>query len=144
MSFAHELRTASDHSCLVLRGEIDLAVRKDLDHVLQQAVGLSYAVTVVDLREVTYLDCCGIGVLVAAANAVRRRGNRMIVSHSGGIVRHVLELTGVLPHLTGAPPAAMRHVAIAALTPRERTPHASQAGSPSVAAESSPAWQLPA
>ncbi|MGE5829021.1 MAG: STAS domain-containing protein [Micromonosporaceae bacterium] len=106
MNLVHELRTASDHSCLVLHGKIDLAVRRELDQVLQHAVELSGTVTV-DLHDVTYLDCSGIGVLVAAANAARHRGHFMIVNYPEGTVRCVLELTGVLPYLTAGSPAAM-------------------------------------
>jgi anti-anti-sigma factor len=108
MTLVHELRTKADWSCLVLHGEIDLAVREELHAVLQHAVGLSHATTEVDLRDVTFLDCTAIGVLVAANNTARRQGHYVIVSHSWGIAHLVLELTGVLPYLT-APSA--RHVA---------------------------------
>src|SRR4029450_10527571 len=100
MNLVHELRTTSGRSCLVLHGEIDLAVREALDHVLQHAVGLSHTVTEVDLRDVTFLDCAAIGVLIAAPNTAHRRGRDVIVSHPHGIVRRVLELADVLPYLT--------------------------------------------
>lgn len=113
MNLVHELCTASDHSCLVLHGEIDLAVREDLDHVLQHAVALSRTVTEVDLRDVTFLDCSGIGVLIAATNTAHRQGHDVIVSNPWGIVLRVLELTNVLPYLTARSPAATYRVAIA-------------------------------
>jgi anti-anti-sigma factor len=113
MNLVHEQRTASDQSCLVLHGEIDLAVREELDHVLQHAVASSRTVTEVDLRDVTFLDCSGIGVLIAVANTAHGQGHDVIVSHPLGIVRRVLELTAVLPYLTAPSPAATHRVAIA-------------------------------
>jgi anti-anti-sigma factor len=111
MNLVHELRTKSNQSCLVLHGEIDLVVREELDDVLQHTLGLSHAVVEVDLRHVTFLDCSGIGVLIAANNTARHRGQGVIVTNSGGIVRRVLELTNVLPRLTAPSPAATQFVA---------------------------------
>jgi anti-anti-sigma factor len=113
MNLIHELRTASDQSCLVLHGEIDLAVREELDHVLQHAVALSRTVTEVDLRDVTFLDCSGIGVLIAATNTAHGQGHGLIVRHPWGIVRRVLELIDVLPYLTASSAAATHRVASA-------------------------------
>ena len=111
MNLVHELRTASDRSCLVLHGEIDLEVREELNHVLQHAVGLPHTVTEVDLRDVTFLDCSGMSVLITAYNTAHGRGHDVIVSHPCGIVRRVLEFTGVLPYLTAPSPAATHPVA---------------------------------
>jgi anti-anti-sigma factor len=100
MSLIHELRIRPDHCCLVLHGEIDLAVREELNQVLQHTVRLSHNVTEVDLRDVTFLDCSGIGVLVAATNTAHGHGRDVIVSHPQRIVRRVLDLVNVLPYLT--------------------------------------------
>jgi anti-anti-sigma factor len=53
----------------------------------------------VDLDAVTFLDCTGIGVLVAGYNtaAATGRGFRLIRPH--GLVRDVLILTHLLPML---------------------------------------------
>jgi hypothetical protein len=40
MDFTHELCGGSDHPCLVLHGEIDLAVRDEFRASLSHAVGL--------------------------------------------------------------------------------------------------------
>lgn len=110
MNLVHQLRTVPDRSCLVLHGEIDLAVREELDATLRHAVGMSYDVTEVDLRDVTFLDCAGIGVLVAANNTAHHEGHDVIVSHPWGIVRLVLELTDVLPYLTAPSPVVTHRV----------------------------------
>lgn len=54
----------------------------------------------VDLGEVAFLDCTGIGELVRAYHDARDGGRVLVVTRSPGIVRIVLELTNVLPRLT--------------------------------------------
>jgi anti-anti-sigma factor len=50
----------------------------------------------VDLTGVTFLDCAGVGALVAARNAALRIGCRMRVCHLQPIVRRILAVTGLL------------------------------------------------
>jgi anti-anti-sigma factor len=104
MKLAHESHIDADRCRLILHGEIDLAVRDELHAILQKAVALSPGVTEVDLRDVTFLDCAGIGVLVAANNTARRQGRAVYVSHTWGVVRRVLDITDVLPHLSAPAP----------------------------------------
>jgi anti-anti-sigma regulatory factor len=63
----------------------------------------------IDLAGVTFMDCTGLGVLVAARQAVLRTGGHLRVTNPQPIVRSVLELTGLLGVLTAAfdqaPPA---------------------------------------
>jgi anti-anti-sigma factor len=85
---------------LVLRGEIDLAVRDQFKAGLLEAVSHAHPVVEVNLRRVTFLDCSGIGALVAANNAARVNGQALDVTHPRGLVRLVLFATEVLPLLT--------------------------------------------
>jgi hypothetical protein len=65
----------------------------------------------VDLARVTFLDCAGIGALVAGRNTAAGRGCGYTVVNPQRQVRRVLELTGVLTALTGPPqpaPVAVR------------------------------------
>jgi hypothetical protein len=55
---------------------------------------------VIDLARVTFLDCAGIGTLVAGRNAAARRGCGYTVVNPQRKMRRVLELTGVLTALT--------------------------------------------
>jgi anti-anti-sigma factor len=50
----------------------------------------------VDLAGVTFLDCTGLGALVAVRNAAVQAGGQIRVSHPRPIVRRVLEVTGLL------------------------------------------------
>lgn len=108
MTLAWEWHTARDRDRLILHGEIDLSTRDKLATGLRHA--RSHAVTEVDLHDVTFLDCSGIGVLVAACNTACRSGRAVIVSHPKGIVRFLLEITDVLAYLT-IPSRGVTHLA---------------------------------
>ena len=117
MKLVHELRVDRDHCRLVLHGEIDLRVRDELFAVLHHPLVVSHSVIEVDLQDVTFMDCTGVGVLFAASNTGRRDGRAVYVSHASGIVRRAMEITGVLtrpdravadPHLVATASSATR------------------------------------
>jgi RND superfamily putative drug exporter len=91
---------------LALRGELDLETapqfREHLDDVEEDAMTL-----VVDLRNLTFLDSCGIGELVGAHQTARRDGRRLVVVRNEGTRIHrvlrVAELDETLE--TSADPA---------------------------------------
>lgn len=82
---------------VAVAGEVDLAtaaaLRERLLHVLYDQ---SPDLIDVDLAGVTFLDCTGIGALVAVRNAAVQAGRQVRVSHPRPIVRRVLEVTGLL------------------------------------------------
>jgi anti-sigma B factor antagonist len=79
---------------VVLSGECDLAAREDCITVLMGAVGAAPSV-VVDLGRLTFLDSSGVHALVTAHRAAVERGGWLSVANAGGMVAHVLEITGV-------------------------------------------------
>jgi anti-anti-sigma factor len=78
-------------------GEVDLAttpvLREQLLRVLRDQ---RPDLLDVDLAGVTFLDCTGLGVLVAVRNSAVQAGRQMRVSHPQPIVRRVLDVTGLL------------------------------------------------
>ena len=72
---------------LALRGELHLETapqfREHLDDVEEDAMTL-----VVDLRNLTFLDSCGIGELVGAHQTARRDGRRLVVVRNEGTRIH--------------------------------------------------------
>lgn len=78
-------------------GEVDLATA---DLLRDRLLGLLHehgpTVLDVDLARVSFLDCTGIGALVAVRNAAIRAGRRVWITHPQPIVRRVLEVTGLL------------------------------------------------
>lgn len=83
-------------------GEVDLAAVGVVEAAIIAGIGEPDARTVVvDLSEVSFLDSSGISVLLAGLRAAEDRGIAYRVEVADGIVRKVLEMTGVWPLLSG-------------------------------------------
>jgi anti-sigma B factor antagonist len=63
------------------------------------AAGRCTTAVVVDLSDVEFLDSTGIRALLDTDREATRLGGRLLVTGANGIVRRMLELTGVLQHL---------------------------------------------
>ena len=85
-----------DGSCCVVRlsGELDVSQRRDLEAAVGGA-GAGSSLTVVDLADVTFIDCSVVGVLVAAATRSRRQGQSFQVANLHGISAKVIRLLDV-------------------------------------------------
>jgi anti-anti-sigma factor len=53
-----------------------------------------------DLAGVTFLDCAGLGALIAASNPARTRARRIFVTNPSGAARRVLEICDLLDPIT--------------------------------------------
>ncbi|MGC9666095.1 STAS domain-containing protein [Planosporangium sp. 12N6] len=95
-------------------GEIDLLVAGPLRAAIQHALDSPYVGgVVVDLHRVTFLDCAGVGALVAGHNTATQRRTPFRVINPQRQVRRVLDVTGVLAVLThdsDPAPLSGRHV----------------------------------
>jgi anti-anti-sigma factor len=86
---------------VAVTGEVDIATATVLrDRLLGVLDGQRPSVLEIDLAGVTFLDCAGLGALVAARNAAVRSGRQMWVTHPHPFVRRVLAVTGLLTLLT--------------------------------------------
>jgi anti-anti-sigma factor len=82
---------------VAVAGEVDLATASALrERLLRVLHDRSPDLIDVDLAGVTFLDCTGLGALVAVRNAAVQVGQQVRVSHPQPIVRRVLEVTGLL------------------------------------------------
>lgn len=82
---------------VAVAGEIDLATAPVLrERLLRVLRDQRPDLLDVDLAGVTFLDCTGLGALVAIRNAAIQAGRQMRVSHPQPTVRRVLEVTGLL------------------------------------------------
>jgi anti-anti-sigma factor len=85
-------------------GEIDLATRATLEAgIMGGLADPDVGTVVVDLTEVTFLDSSGVSVLLQGRRAADKRGCEYRVVGAEGVVRLVLDLTGVWPLLSGQP-----------------------------------------
>ena len=80
--------------CLVVAGEIDLAVAGQFASAVNDLLAAADGVAVIDLTGVTFFNSTGIGVLVDAATGATRRGVALTVRPSD-YVRRTLEITGL-------------------------------------------------
>jgi anti-anti-sigma factor len=82
-------------------GEIELAT---VPLLLERLTGAMHDETLdlldIDLTEVKFLDCAGIGALVGVYNTAVQSGRHMQLTHPQPFVRHILDLTGLLRVLT--------------------------------------------
>ena len=82
-------------------GDVDMDAVDALGSAIQDSLHTPDRIAVVvDLSRVTFLDCAGIGALVAGRNTAISRGHRYTVVNPQRQVRRVLELTGVFTALT--------------------------------------------
>lgn len=75
-----------------LTGDLDLATAPQLEQTLRQAQSDSRLV-VLDLRDLAFIDCAGMRVVISAADYARRHGNRLIVMRGAPQVDRVFTLT---------------------------------------------------
>jgi anti-anti-sigma factor len=79
-----------------LAGEVDLATIDLLRTVLQATTHAVQPRRInVDLAQVTFMDAAGLGVLVRAQRHTRQLGADLVVCNAHGIVRRVVDLTGL-------------------------------------------------
>jgi anti-anti-sigma factor len=84
-------------SSVRVHGDLDFRsaplVRDALVEAISQPLGEDVQV---DLAGVTFLDCAGLGALIAASNAARTRARRIFVTNPSGAARRVLEICDLL------------------------------------------------
>jgi anti-anti-sigma factor len=110
MLFSVTRRQCDDRVVTLSRaGEIDLRTAGALRAAIQDTLHTPHPIdVVVDLGRVTFLDCAGIGALVAGRNTAVRRGRGYTVVNPQPPVRRVLDIAGVHAALTGCPDPASR------------------------------------
>jgi len=84
-----------DHAMIKVGGEIDLATSPQLQAVLVDLVDRGFHQLIVDLEQVSFLDCAGIGVLVDARQRVQAHDGSLRLVRPRPLVWRVLALTGM-------------------------------------------------
>jgi anti-sigma B factor antagonist len=78
-----------------LRGELDLAHAYTFDEELRTVEATSPSAIVIDLRELTFLDSCGLARLLAARRRARRLGHRLLLVRGSATVQRLFALAAV-------------------------------------------------
>jgi anti-anti-sigma factor len=82
-------------------GDVDLATVGQLDREIETAVDADETTNiVVDLAEVAFLDSSGIASLLKGRRLADGLGKPYRITGASGLVREVLDLTGVWAHLS--------------------------------------------
>ncbi|MEV4510327.1 STAS domain-containing protein [Dactylosporangium sp. NPDC049525] len=90
----------ADTITVTVAGDVDLSTVAELDHAVLAAV-IGATSVVIDLAAVTFIDSAGINTLLKSRRLADERGRRFRIANATGVVRDVLDLTGVLSHLSG-------------------------------------------
>ena len=78
------------------RGDLDLAAVSTLEREWWEVIDRYHPqALVIDLSDVSFLDCSGIGVLMRAYTRQRAHGGRLEVRSARGLPRRVLAIAGV-------------------------------------------------
>ena len=87
---------------LTISGAMDLDAVDSVERAIGEAVDEPGTTTVVvDLSEVDFLDSSGIAILLKGRRSADVGGVAYQVTGATGMVRQILELTGVWAHLSG-------------------------------------------
>jgi anti-sigma B factor antagonist len=87
---------------LRVRGELDLASAPDLAAALDVLVTADHRIVVLDLTELSFLDCAGMRPIRAALCALRSGGGSLVIRHPQPLVEQALRATGLGDALEGS------------------------------------------
>ncbi|MGZ4287519.1 MAG: STAS domain-containing protein [Solirubrobacteraceae bacterium] len=79
---------------IVMVGEFDIAAADDARDVISRAQAAAPEV-ICDLHDVSFIDPCGLHVLVDAAASARRHNARLTLANPSASVRRLIELVGL-------------------------------------------------
>ncbi len=85
----------SDSVRIALRGELDLAHAYTFDEELRRVEESRPACIVLDLRELSFLDSCGLARLLAARRRARRLGHRLVLVRGPAVIQRLFALSAV-------------------------------------------------
>ena len=80
---------------VALHGELDLNHAYSFDEELRLVEGGRPPCIILDLRELTFMDSCGLGRLLAARRRARRDGRRLVLVRGTRAIQSLLAMTGL-------------------------------------------------
>jgi anti-anti-sigma factor len=94
---------------VALRGELDLEHAYTFDEELRRVEAARPPCLVIDLRELSFLDSCGLARLLAARRRARRERRRLVLVRGPAAVQRLFALTAVGEafEIVGDVPAAL-------------------------------------
>jgi stage II sporulation protein AA (anti-sigma F factor antagonist) len=91
--FSLTARHVPDVHLVALHGELDIVSADWLTDALVEVAG---STVVVDLSDLTFMDCSGIDALVAAKNRIVAQGlGQLVLARPGALARRALDVLGL-------------------------------------------------
>lgn len=90
--------TVAEHGAyavIAVAGEIDIMTGTDLRDPLHELIRRGIVHHIIDLREVTFLDSTGLGILVGERKRLRDRGGSVRAVCGPGLAGRIVKLTAV-------------------------------------------------
>ena len=98
---------------LEVDGEIDLSSGPGLlDSVLCAALASNHRQVVMDLRDVTFIDSCGLSAIIQTHRRLCDNGSHLVIVRPAPMVRRLIEMTGLDSMLDLRPDWSDRHTAL--------------------------------
>src|SRR4051794_26125865 len=97
--FGADLSYRSGQTNVHLKGELDLAAHDAFLEALDEAESAHAPLVIVDMRELRFIDSCGIRALLVAVDHAKRNNHRVVFTPGTPVVERTLELAGVSPLL---------------------------------------------
>jgi anti-anti-sigma factor len=110
MELSMQLRSVSPVPVVAVGGELDLESGPCLADWLRSLLRARGPVLALDLSGVRFIDCAGVGALLASCRAAREGGGRLFVVALSQCARRIIELTG-LQEVLGEHDVRDKHVA---------------------------------
>jgi anti-sigma B factor antagonist len=105
----HDIAAGGRHR-LVLTGELDLASAPELDALTQDIASDGTIAITLDLSKLTFIDSCGLRVVLSLRELCQRRGYEFALTHGTAAVDRVFVLTGLADELPfERPPTIIRN-----------------------------------
>lgn len=95
-----EVHREGDEASLTLTGELDPHTAPMLSDELETLTGEGVTSVVLVLSDLGFIDSSGLRVVIAADRDLRSSGGRLVLRSPSETVQRLLEITGLLDHLT--------------------------------------------
>jgi anti-anti-sigma factor len=82
-----------DAAWLTVAGELDIETAPELGRTLRESGQLAH-LTVLDLRELAFMDCAGVHAIVDASLRARKAGRRLVLVRGRPDIYRMFTLTG--------------------------------------------------
>jgi anti-sigma B factor antagonist len=101
MALSFSSQYDADQATLNVSGDIDISTAEALEQAIAATIDHGAGHVIVDLSGVRFMDSAGINALLKGRRWADDHGQQFRVTGATGIVRQVLDLTGVAVHLSG-------------------------------------------